>query len=109
MAVRRTPSVAKPELTVISWRDIPAQVVARHGTDTLRAELPARFLAAIDRAAMRDGLTGSDAYLEQWQRRTRECGTDLRAELDAEVAALEARHPMSDLNALVDASGWDQR
>jgi hypothetical protein len=109
MAVRRTPSVAKPELTVISWRDIPAQVVARHGTETVRAELPARFLAAIDRAAMRAGLTGSDAYLEQWQRRTRECGTDLRAELDAEVAALEARHPMSDLNALVDASGWDQR
>jgi hypothetical protein len=109
MAVRRTQSVAEPELTVISWRSIPAQVVARYGIETMRAELPGRFLAAIDRAAMREGLTGSDAYLEQWQRHTRTCGTDLRAEVDAEVAALEARYSMADLNALVDAAGWDQR
>ncbi len=52
------------ELTVISWRDIPAQVTATDGTRTARVELPGRFLEAIDAAAMTAGLVGSDEYLE---------------------------------------------
>ena len=62
---------------MIWWRDIPAQVVATHADETVRVELPARFVQAIDRAAMRGGMVGSDAYLEQWVRRARPCGEDL--------------------------------
>ncbi len=98
---RRARGPAEPRLSVIWWRDIPTQVVAQHGTESVRAELPPRFAQAVDRAAMRAGLIGSDDYLLQWDRRTRPCGADLAAEVDAELAALDARYPSSALTELV--------
>jgi len=56
------------ELTVVYWRDIPAQVVAGKGRDALRIPLPDRFQQAIDRAATRAGLIGSDDYMAEWRR-----------------------------------------
>ena len=72
-----------PELTVIWWRDIPAQVTAKEGRARAARELPTRFQEAIDAAAMRAGLIGTDAYLEEWRREARACGDDLEAEVDA--------------------------
>ena len=40
------------QLTVIRWREIPAQVTAKGGGKTARRELSPRFQVAIDRAAM---------------------------------------------------------
>lgn len=77
------------ELTVLSWRDIPAQVVASVGRKKARAQLSSRFQEAIDAAAMKAGLEGSDAYLEQWSRVSRACGQDLQVEADAEAARIE--------------------
>ena len=56
------------EVTVIYWRDIPAQVLYGHGHHAIRAEMPKRFQEAIDRAATRAGLLGSDEYMEQWRK-----------------------------------------
>jgi hypothetical protein len=69
-----------PELTVISWRAIPAQVTAGKGRAAARAQLSDRFQEAIDAAAMRAGLIGTDTYLEEWRREARPCGDDLAAE-----------------------------
>jgi len=54
-------------LIVISWRDIPAQVIAKRGRETVKVQLSARFEEAVDRAAMRAGKGSSDAYLADWQ------------------------------------------
>lgn len=96
------------ELTVISWRDIPAQVVARSGRTKARAELPARFQIAIDRAAMNAGLIGSDSYLEEWRRTARSCGDDLDEEVNAEIERLIAAHPVEHVNRLVDNYGHNR-
>jgi hypothetical protein len=96
------------ELAVISWRDIPAQVVATDGVSTVRVELPKRFQVAIDAAAMKAGLIDSDAYLDEWGRTTRACESDLRGEVDAELARLEADHPQDVLRRLVRAGGKRQ-
>lgn len=56
------------ELTVVYWRDIPAQVIAGKGRDAQRIPLPDRFQQAIDRAATRAGLIGSDDYMAEWRR-----------------------------------------
>jgi hypothetical protein len=93
------------ELTVISWRDIPAQVVARSGRTRASFELPARFQIAIDRAAMNAGLFGSDNYLEEWRRTSRPCGEDLEAEATAEVERLVANHPPEAIDLLVANNG----
>ena len=47
-------------LTIISWRDIPAQVVVKRGRETAKVQLSARFQEAVDRAAMRAGKGASD-------------------------------------------------
>ena len=96
-----------PRLTVISWRDIPAQVTARDGRTTRdgrrpsKAMLGLRFQVAIDRAATRAGKKQMDDYLAEWRRTDRACGPDLAAEVAAEVARLEARYTNRDLASLV--------
>ena len=57
-----------PELIRIYWRDIPSQVMAKAGRKAEKVMLPERFQHAIDRAAMRAGKGGSDAYMEDWRR-----------------------------------------
>ncbi|MGH6915115.1 MAG: virulence factor, partial [Geminicoccales bacterium] len=55
-------------LVIVSWRDIPAQVIVKAGRRSARRPLPDRFQEAIDRAAMRAGLRDTDAYLGEWRR-----------------------------------------
>jgi hypothetical protein len=94
-----------PELTVIWWRDIPAQVLAGTGRGAARAQLPERFHEAIDAAAMRAGLFGTDAYLAEWRREARACGDDLAKEVADEVAWLDAAFTEDVLERLVRANG----
>lgn len=51
---------------VLYWKDIPAQARVFKGKRPLSMQLPERFQVEIDRVAMSEGLTGTDAYLEQW-------------------------------------------
>jgi hypothetical protein len=95
------------ELTVIWWRDIPAQVTAKEGRARAAAELPPRFQEAIDAAAMRAGLIGSDAYMEEWRRVPRGCGDDLEAEVAREAERLDAGFTDEALDRLVRANGQE--
>jgi hypothetical protein len=94
-----------PELTVIYWRDIPAQVTAADGAATARVQLTNRFQLAIDAAAMRAGLVGSDDYLDEWRRDTRECSGELEREVVDEAARLEAAFPAEELRRLIGSGG----
>ena len=93
-------------LILISWRDIPAQVIVKRGRETAKVQLSARFQEAVDRAAMRAGKGTSDAYLADWKRSDpRPCGEDLQAEAAAEAARIEARFSDEDLEKLIRAKG----
>jgi hypothetical protein len=95
-------------LSVISWRDIPAQVVVRRGRETAKAKLSDRFQEAVDRAAMRAGKGSSDAYLADWKRSDpRPVSGDLDAEARAEAERIEARYSDEDLERLIRAHGLD--
>jgi Virulence factor len=95
-------------LIVISWRDIPAQVIVKRGREAAKVQLTRRFQEAVDRAAMRAGKGSSDAYLADWRRSTpRTCGDDLQAEAAAEAARLEASFTDEDLERLIRAKGMD--
>jgi hypothetical protein len=95
-----------PSLTIISWRDIPAQVVVKRGRESAKVQLSARFQEAVDRAAMRAGKGSSDAYLADWKRsEARPCGEDLQAEAAAEAARIEAHYSDEALEALIRAKG----
>jgi hypothetical protein len=94
------------QLTIISWRDIPAQVITKSGRVSAKRELSQRFQEAIDRAAMRAGARDTDAYLAEWARSAPvACGDDLEAEAAAAAARLESEYDDARLAALVTAGG----
>ncbi len=87
-------------LTVILWRDIPAQVVGRDGRRTSKIVLHGRFQIAIDKAASRAGKRAYSDYIEEWRKLQRPCGEELEAEVRAESDRLEAeftRHRLAEL------------
>ena len=57
-----------PEVTIVFWRDIPAQVIVGKGRRGSKVQLHERFEQAIDRAAMKCNLKGSDDYLAEWRK-----------------------------------------
>ena len=68
--------------------------------------LSQRFQEAVDRAAMRAGKGGSDAYIAEWQRSAPvPCGEDMQAEAAAAAQAIEARYSDEDLEKLIRAKG----
>lgn len=94
------------KLIVVSWRDIPAQVIVKQGRDSARLQLAQRFQEAIDRAAMRAGKGGSAAYLADWRRcEPIACGDDLQAEAEAAAARIDARYSDADLERLIRNKG----
>ena len=93
------------KLTTVYWRDIPAQVIAKERRETVKKVLTERFAEAIDRAAMRAGMAGTDAYLEQWRREEQPCGKDLQAAVDATADKLETEFDDERLKAMVKSGG----
>jgi hypothetical protein len=95
-----------PKLSLITWRDIPSQVIVKRGREAAKVLLSQRFQEAIDRAAMRAGRGSSQAYLDDWGRtEARECGDDLQAEARAEADRIEAAYDDEALLALIRAHG----
>ena len=96
-------------MILISWRDIPSQVVVKQGRETGKVQLSHRFQEAIDRAAMRAGKAGSDAYLADWKRSAPvECGNDMQVVAQAEADRIEALYSDDDLLRLIRAHGVDE-
>jgi hypothetical protein len=94
------------ELTVVYWRDIPAQVIVKAGRKTAKRQLADRFQEAVDRAAMQAKAADTDSYLADWRRGgPGSCGGDLEAEADAAVVRIEADYDDARLNRLILAGG----
>jgi len=93
------------KLTTVFWRDIPAQVIAKERRDTAKVVLSERFAEAIDKAAMRARMAGTDAYLEQWRREDENCGADLEAAAAAAAERLEQDFDDARLDKLVANGG----
>ena len=51
---------------IVYWQDIPSLVQATEGSEKVKLELSERFQLLIDAVAMRLGLVGTDAYMDQW-------------------------------------------
>lgn len=82
-----------PQLTVIYWRDIPAQVKAKAGRTRVSAPLPGRFMVAVDAAATIAGKTSTDDYIAEWREESRSCEIDLEREVGKETAHITESYP----------------
>ena len=96
------------QLTILYWRDIPAQVIAKAGRKSAKRQLPDRFQEAIDVAAMRSKAHDAGTYLEEWRRGTpQDCGNELDAEAESAARSIETDYPDQRLSALIKAGGTD--
>jgi hypothetical protein len=93
---------------IVSWRDIPAQVIIKQGRKTAKRELSLRFTEAIDMCAMRSGAAETDDYLAEWRKSDPVAvSDDLEAEADKAAADIEAAYDRERLVALVKNGGKD--
>ncbi len=95
-----------PDVTVVYWRDIPAQVIVGKGRRASKVQLTMRFEQAIDRCAMKSGAKDSDSYLADWRKAD---PYNVEGEPEAvaatEAARLEAEFDTARLKALIDTDG----
>jgi hypothetical protein len=93
---------------IIYWRDIPAQIKLKAGRQRVGRPLSNRFPVAIDEAAMRAGLTGSDDYLAQWRNGDwQERDGELEELAAALLAEIEAAYPPERLRTLIQQQGLE--
>ena len=96
-----------PEVTIVCWRDIPAQVIVGKGRRGSKAPLPERFEQAIDRCAMKVGARDTDAYLAEWRKAPPyEAEGDPDEVAAREAARIDAEYDTARLRALIDNDGW---
>lgn len=93
-------------LTILYWRDIPTQVIARSGRQSAKLQLSTRFTEAIDMAAMRSGAIEADIYLADWRRADAgACCEDITQEAHNCAKNLEADYDQARLMRLIEAGG----
>jgi len=94
------------DVTIVYWRDIPAQVIVGKGRKATKIQLSERFEQAIDRAAMKSGAAESDEYLAEWRMADPYAVDGVDADVAAgEAAGLEAEYDKDKLKTLIDNDG----
>ena len=96
------------EVTIVYWRDMPAQVIVGRGRRGTKLPLPERFEQAIDRAAMKSGAAESDDYMAGFRKADPVPveGDDASAAA-ATVARIDADYTPERLRALIANDGWN--
>ncbi|WP_114964539.1 virulence factor [Alkalilacustris brevis] len=95
-----------PQVTIVYWRDIPAQVIVGRGRSSVRRVLAERFEQAIDRCAMKVGARDSDSYLAEWRKAPLHEAEGREEDLaEAEAARIEASYDSARLRALIANDG----
>ena len=98
------------DVTLVFWRDIPAQVIAGKGRRGSKVQLPERFEQAIDRCAMKVGAKDADAYLSEWRKAPPyQCDGAADEIASTEAARLDAEYDNERLKSLIANDGWSTR
>lgn len=98
-----------PDVTIVYWRDIPAQVIVGKGRRGAKVQLPERFEQAIDRCAMKIDAKDSDAYLAEWRKAEPYSLEGEQGEVAAaEAARLEAEYDQDKIKELIASDGWEK-
>jgi len=97
-----------PEVTIVYWRDIPAQVIVGKGRRGSKVQLPERFEQAIDRCAMKVGAKDADAYLADWRKAAPyEVDGDQADVAQSVAASLEVQYDTARIKQLIANDGHE--
>ena len=95
------------DLTIVYWRDIPAQLIIGSGRKAIKFKLDEKYEKAIDRCAMKVGAKDSEAYLEDWHKKTVKRSNTSRFTIEEEAAKIETEYSDEKLKDLIKNNGWD--
>ncbi|PIV75201.1 MAG: hypothetical protein COW55_06395 [Rhodobacteraceae bacterium CG17_big_fil_post_rev_8_21_14_2_50_65_11] len=96
-----------PAVTIVYWRDMPAQVIVGKGRKGAKAPLPERFEQAIDRAAMKVGARDGDAYMSGFRKAAPvEVEGDAQEVANAQAASIDAAYDADRLKQLIANDGY---
>ena len=95
------------DVTIVYWRDMPAQVIVGKGRKAAKIQLPERFEQAIDRAAMKSGAASTDDYLADWRKADPVAIDGDAADIaQSESARLDAEYDLDRIKDLIANDGW---
>ena len=95
-----------PNLTIVFWRDIPAQLMIGTGRKAIKHKLPEKYEKAIDRCAMKVGAKDSESYLQDWRKKTIPLQSIKEDTIMKEALKLEQEYSDSKLKDLIQNNGW---
>ncbi|MCP5088990.1 MAG: hypothetical protein GY952_19595 [Rhodobacteraceae bacterium] len=99
-----------PDVTVVYWRDIPAQVIVGKGRRGAKVPLPVRFEQAIDRCAMKTGARDTESYLAEWRKAEPYSVDGEQMDIaQQEAAKLDADYNATRIRDLIDNDGWSTK
>ena len=94
-------------VTVVYWRDIPAQVIVGKGRRGAKRVLAERFEQAIDRAAMKVNAESADAYMAEWRKAAPYSVEGEQGQVAlSEAEKIESEYDQTRLKALISNDGW---
>ncbi|MCK0094649.1 virulence factor [Yoonia sp. F2084L] len=95
------------DVTIVYWRDMPAQVIVGRGRRGVKLPLPERFEQAIDRAAMKSGAAESDEYMAGFRKADPiPVDGDDREAAEATVAKIDTDYDLERIKTLIANDGW---
>jgi hypothetical protein len=86
------------EYAILYWQEVPSLVEAKDEDGSHKIQLSEKFQELIDHVAMKRGLAGTDAYLEEWTRGKAQ-QRDGSAEEVAKAVAEETEASYKDIKA----------
>ena len=96
-----------PNLIIVYWRDIPAQVIVGKGRKGTKIQLSERFEQAIDRCAMKIDAKDTDSYLAEWRKGEPQTIDGSQEEIaETEANRLEELYDNNTLKELIKNDGW---
>lgn len=96
-----------PKMSIVYWRDVPAQVIVGKGRSAAKIELSDRFEQAIGRCAMKIGAKADDDYIAEWRKvNLGEVSGDPSEAARAMAEKLESEYDRARFKALIANAGW---
>ena len=95
-------------LTIVYWRDIPAQLIIGTGRKAKKRKLPEKYEKAIDRCAMKVGAKDSESYLQGWRKKNIPLLNHGEDAINREASKIEQEYSDIKLLSLIINNGWDE-
>ena len=96
------------DLTIVYWRDIPAQLIIGSGRKAIKRKLSEKYEKAIDHCAMKVGAKDSESYLNDWHKKIFPISNSGEFVIEEELKKIEQKYSDVTLKKLIENDGWQK-